>query len=59
LISRGFCKPWFCKAFVFDIVTQHEKIELTKKERNKIKDGITDLLEKLNQSKTVTDWKKQ
>ena len=44
---------------VFDIVTQHEKIELTKKERDQIKEGITELLEKLNQSKTVTDWKKQ
>ena len=44
---------------VFDIVIQHEKIELTKKERNKIKDGITELLEKLKQAKTVTDWKKQ
>jgi len=44
---------------VFDIVTQHEKIELTKKERHTIKEGITELLEKLIESKMVSDWKKQ
>ncbi|MDZ7716969.1 MAG: type I restriction endonuclease subunit R [Balneolaceae bacterium] len=44
---------------VFDIVTQHEKIELTKKERDRIKEGITELIERLKQAKIVSDWKKQ
>ncbi|MDZ7694016.1 MAG: type I restriction endonuclease subunit R [Balneolaceae bacterium] len=44
---------------VFDIVTQHDKIELTKKERDQIKEGITDLIEKLKQEKLVMDWTKQ
>jgi len=44
---------------VFDIVTQHEKIELTPKERNRIKEGITELIEKLKQEKLVMDWTKQ
>lgn len=44
---------------VFDIVTQHEKIELTKKERDQIKEGITELIEKLKQEKLVMDWTKQ
>jgi type I restriction enzyme R subunit len=41
------------------IITHHEKIELTNKEREKIKEGITELLDRLKQAKTVTDWKKQ
>jgi len=44
---------------VFDIVIQHEKIELTKKERDQIKEGITELIEKLKQEKLVMDWTKQ
>ncbi|WP_372633666.1 type I restriction enzyme endonuclease domain-containing protein [Fodinibius sp.] len=38
---------------VFDIVTQLEKIELTKKERDQIKKGITELTEKFKQEKLV------
>jgi type I restriction enzyme R subunit len=44
---------------IFDIITQHEKIELTAKERNTIKEGVTELLEKLKQEKLVMDWTKQ
>ncbi|MDZ7680490.1 MAG: DUF3387 domain-containing protein [Fodinibius sp.] len=44
---------------VFNIVTQHEKIELTKKERDQIKEGITELIDKLQQEKLVMDWTKQ
>jgi type I restriction enzyme R subunit len=44
---------------VFDIITHNEKIELTAKERNKIKEGIGELLEKLEQEKLVMDWQKQ
>ncbi len=43
---------------VFDIVIRHKKSELTKKERNKIKTGITKLIEKLKQEKLVMDWTK-
>ncbi len=43
---------------VFDIVTHNEKVELTKKERDKIKKGIKDLIEKLKSEKLVLDWSK-
>src|SRR5699024_4515236 len=44
---------------MFDIITQRDKIDLTKSERNKIKHGITELIEKLRQEKLVMDWEKQ
>lgn len=44
---------------MFDIVTQRDKIDLKKKERKKIKKGISDLIEKLQQEKLVMDWTKQ
>lgn len=44
---------------MFDIVTQRDKIELKEKERKKIKKGISDLIDKLQQEKLVMDWAKQ
>ena len=43
---------------VFDIVIQHEKVQLTKKEREQIKKGIKELIEKLKSEKLVLDWSK-
>jgi type I restriction enzyme R subunit len=43
---------------LFDIVTQFEKIELTKKEREEVKKGIQKLLERLKSEKLVLDWSK-
>lgn len=41
---------------LFDIITQHEKVELTKKERESVKKGIKELLDKLKKEKLVLDW---
>jgi type I restriction enzyme R subunit len=43
---------------LFDVVTIHDKVQLTKKEREKIKEGIKELLEKLKSEKLVLDWSK-
>ncbi|WP_234567493.1 type I restriction endonuclease subunit R [Rhodohalobacter sp. 614A] len=41
---------------LFDVITQHEKVELTKKERESVKMGIKELLDKLKKEKLVLDW---
>jgi type I restriction enzyme R subunit len=43
---------------LFDVVTLHDKVQLTKKEREKIKEGIKELLDKLKSEKLVLDWSK-
>lgn len=44
---------------LYDLITQREKIDLKEKERKEIKEGITELIEKLKQEKLVMDWTKQ
>jgi type I restriction enzyme R subunit len=44
---------------LFDIVVNHEKINLKESDRKKIKNGISQLLETLQSEKLVLDWCKQ
>ncbi|MEX0608904.1 MAG: type I restriction endonuclease subunit R [Balneolaceae bacterium] len=43
---------------LFDVVTLHDKVQLSKKEREEIKKGIKGLLDKLKSEKLVLDWNK-
>jgi type I restriction enzyme R subunit len=44
---------------LYDLITQREKIDLKESERKEIKEGISELIEKLKQEKLVMDWTKQ
>jgi type I restriction enzyme, R subunit len=41
---------------MMDIITRHEKVQLTQKERSTVKNGIQQLLDKLKAEKLVHDW---
>ena len=43
---------------VFDIIVQNDKVQLTKAERETIKKGIKELIERLQKEKLVLDWSK-